>query len=145
MTIDCNLSWSSHVAALCKNTSKEIYQQSKIKNFLHLHARKLFFHVCIKSNIDYGLTLWDSASTKSPKPWVSLHKIVLKAILIKNTTPVISGCNFLAILSLKERLNYSKGVQIHKIMSGKVPPWTTHIILENSIYQSLGFTFSSLT
>ena len=122
VTIDCNLSWSSRVTALCKSTSKEIYQLSKIKNFLHLRARIKKIHVCIKSIIDYELTLWDSASTKSPKPLVSLHKIVLKAILIKNTTPVISGCNFLSILSLKERLNYSKGVQIHKIMSGKVPP-----------------------
>ena len=33
VTIDCNLSWSSHVTALCKSTSNKVYQVSKIKHF----------------------------------------------------------------------------------------------------------------
>ena len=31
VTIDCNLSWSRHVTASCKSTSKKIYQRSEIK------------------------------------------------------------------------------------------------------------------
>jgi len=54
VTIDCNLSWSSHVIALCKSISKKMYQISKIKHFLNLYARKLFFHAHIQSIIDYG-------------------------------------------------------------------------------------------
>ena len=53
---------------------------------------------------------------------VSLHKRALKAIHLKNTTLAISDYNFLSILPLKERLKHNKGVLIHKIMSGKVPP-----------------------
>ena len=52
---------------------------------------------------------------------VYTDKTALKAILLKTTTLAISDYNFLSILPLKERLNY-KGVLIHKIMSGKVPP-----------------------
>ena len=33
VTIDCNLSWSSHVTALCKSTSNKVDQVSKIKHF----------------------------------------------------------------------------------------------------------------
>ena len=59
----------------------------------------------------------------------SLHKSALKAILLKSTTLTISkkhnskisDYSFLSILPLKERLNYNKGVLIHKIMSGKIP------------------------
>ena len=114
MTIDCNLSWSS--------ISKKVYQLSKIKHFENLHARKLFFDAHIQSIIDFGSTLWDSASANTLKPLVSLHKTALKAILLETTTLAISDYNFLSTLPLKERLNYSKGVLIHKIMSGKVPP-----------------------
>ena len=40
VTTDNNLFWSSHITALCKSTSKEIYQLSKIKHFLNFDARK---------------------------------------------------------------------------------------------------------
>ena len=103
---------------------RTIYQLSKVKHFLNLYVRKLFVHAQIQSIIDYGSTLWDSASANTLKPLVSLHKRALKAILL-NTTLAISDYNFLSILPLKERLNYNKGVLIHKIMSGKVPPSLT--------------------
>ena len=83
VTIDCNLSWSSHMTALCKCISKKVYQLSKIKHFVNLHARKLFCHTHIQSIIDYGSTMWNSASAKALKPLVSLHKRALKAILLK--------------------------------------------------------------
>ena len=51
-------------------------------------------------------------------PLVSLHKRALKAaILLKTTTLAISDYNFLSVLPLEERLNYNKGVLVHKIMS----------------------------
>ena len=83
VTIDCSLSWSNHVTALCKSISKNNYQLSKIKHFLNLHARKLFLHGHIQSITDYGSTLWDSASANTLKPLVSLHERALKAILLK--------------------------------------------------------------
>ena len=52
VTTDCSLSWSSHVTALCKSISKKIYQLSKIKHFLNLHARKKKNHAHIPSIID---------------------------------------------------------------------------------------------
>ena len=74
VTIDCSLSWSSHVTTLCKSISKKIYQLSKIKHFLN-------FHSDIQSIIDYGSTLWDLANANTLKSLVSLHKRALKAIL----------------------------------------------------------------
>ena len=84
VTIDCNLSCSSHGVALCQSASKKIYQLSKIKHFLNLHARKNIAH--IQSIIDYRSTLWDSASASALKPLVSLHRRALNAILLKTTT-----------------------------------------------------------
>jgi len=77
VTTDCSLSWSSHVTGLCKSTSKT-KNLLVIKRFVSLHARKVFFHAQVQSIIDYGSTLWDSASVVTIKPWVSLHKTVLK-------------------------------------------------------------------
>ena len=85
------------------------------------------------------------------KPFVSLHKKVLKTVLCKTITLTISDYNFLSILPLKERLDYNKGVLIHSIMSRKVSPTlmakfslTSHDIPKSSTYQSIGLTISSL-
>ena len=67
ITIDNNLSWSKQVDTLCKNTSKKIFQLSKIKHFLDLRTRKLFFQAHIQSAIDYASTVWDSASANTLK------------------------------------------------------------------------------
>ena len=56
---------------------------------------------------------------------VYISKRALKAILLKPTTLAIPDYNFLSILPLKESLTYNKGVLIHKITSGKVPPSLT--------------------
>ena len=147
---------------------QENYQLFKIKHFLNLHARKLFFHAHIQSIIDYRSTLWNSASANTLKPLVSLHKRALKAFLLENkfkiktlktnTTLAISDCNFLSILPLKGVLIHNKGLLIHNKgvpiqtlcpekfhpLFGLSFPKTSHDISENSIYQSLGLTFSSL-
>ena len=74
------------------------------------------------SIIDYGSTLWDSASANTPTPLVSLHKRTLKAILLKNTTLAISDYNFRSILPLKERLSYNKGDLYTKLCPEKFHP-----------------------
>ena len=61
----------------------------------------------------------------NPKAFVNSDKRALKAVLLRNTTLVVSDYNFLSILPLKERLNYNKEVLVHKIMSGKAPPSLT--------------------
>ena len=97
--IDNNLSWTNHVTALCRTISKKVYQISKIKHFLNLHARKLFLHARIQSIIDYGSTLWDSVSANTLKPSAILHRGVLEVVLLKNTTVSTSDYKHLAILS----------------------------------------------
>ena len=81
-------------------------------------------------SISLSLTLWDSANANTLRPLASLHKRALKAILLKPTTLAISDYNFLFILPLKKkkkkkRLNYNKGVLMHRVMSEKVPPSLT--------------------
>ena len=52
--IDNNLSWSSHILSLSKKLSRKTHLFCKIKNFIDLSARKLFFSAYILSLIDYA-------------------------------------------------------------------------------------------
>ena len=85
VTIDNNLAWTPHVNTLCKKISTKVFQLSKIKKNVNFHARKIFFSAHIQSLIDYGSTLWDSASNNSLKPLHSLYRRALKLILKKQS------------------------------------------------------------
>ena len=114
VTIDNNLSWTNHV-------SQKLYQLSKIKHFLNAHARKLFFHAHIQPIIDYASTLWDSASANTLKPLVSIHKRALKLTLLKSTSLTAHDYKRLDVLPLKFKLEFNKGIIMHKIVSDYAP------------------------
>ena len=105
-----------------KKVSQKLFQLSKIKHFLDVHARKLFFHAHIQSLIDYASTLWDSASANILKPLESLYKRAIKLILLKPNSLTTSDYTSTDILPLKLRLEYNKAVMMHRVMTGKAPP-----------------------
>ena len=121
VTNDNNLSWTNHVNELTKRVSRKLYQLSKIKHLLNAHARKLFFHAHIQPITDYTSTLWDSTSAHTLKPLVSIHKRALKLTLLKSTSLTAHDYKLLDVLPLKLKLEFNKGIIMHKIVSGYAP------------------------
>ena len=136
VTIDNNLAWTPHVNTLCKKISTKVFQLSKIFFFFFLvlisMQGKYFFSAHIQSLIDYGSTLWDSASNNSLKPLHSLYKRALKLILLKQSSLEQNDYNLLNILPLHTRLKYNKGMYMQKIMAGNAPPSLTRLFPINS-------------
>ena len=93
---------------------------------------KYFSVPYIQSIIDYGSTLWDSASKNSLKPPHSLYKRTLKVILLKQTFLEQDDYNVLNILPLHTRLKYDKGIYMQKIMPGNALPSLTRLFQINS-------------
>ena len=121
IVLDKDLTWSEHIAALAKKLSQKIYQLSKIKHFLDIHSRKLFFHAHIQSRISYASTLWDNASETHLKCISRLYKRAIKVILLKSNTPDLKDYKKLDILPFKLSLIYNKCVLMHNIMNGTAP------------------------
>ena len=121
LTIDNNLSWGPHVSNLCKKVAQQLYQMSKLKHFLDMHSRKLFFNAFIQSNIDYASTIWDSSSENILKPLQSLHRRGIKLILLKSSSLDSSDYQKIDILPLKSRFLLNKGTMMQKIMLGRAP------------------------
>ena len=129
--IDHNLSWTNHIDALCKKVSKYMFQLTRMKHFLDIHSRKLYFIAYIQSSIDYSSTIWDSASYNSLKPLVSLYKRGLKLILSKCSSLTIDDYKCLEFLPLKEKLLYNKAIFMYKILSGSAPIALTELFYIN--------------
>ena len=80
-----------------------------------------FFHAHIQPIIDYASTLWDSASANTLKPLVSIHKRALKLTLLKSTSLTAHDYKLLDVLPLKLKLEFNKGIIMHKIVFGYAP------------------------
>ncbi len=107
---------------MCKIISSKIHQLSKIKHFLDLHSRKLYFSAYIENYINYASTVWDAASDNTVKPLASLHRRALKLVMLKSSSLTTSDYFSLQILPLKWKLKYNKAVFMFKILSGSAPP-----------------------
>ena len=119
VTIDNNSSWTNNVNELTKHSSQKLYQLSKVKHFLNTHAGKLFFHAHIQPIIDYASTLRDSASANTLKPLGSIHKRARKLTLLKSTS--LTAHDYKLCSSAKIKLEFNKGIIMHKIVSGYAP------------------------
>ena len=92
-----------------------------VKQFLNLHARKVFLHAHIISDISYGSTLFDSASENTLKPFLSVHKHAIKAVLFTSTSVVCSDYTDLKIFWIKKLFASNKAILMNKIIVGNAP------------------------
>ena len=102
--IDRDLSWSNHISFLGKRLAVKISQLAKVKHFLDLHSRSLFFYAHILTLIDYASTLWDSASESNMRFIFRLHERALKLVLLKSNSLTITDYSQLKTLDLKKQI-----------------------------------------
>ena len=62
ITIDSKLRWDSHINNVCKTVSRRVFLLSKLRYFVDIDTRKLFFNAHIKPHIDYASVVWDGCS-----------------------------------------------------------------------------------
>ena len=119
--VDHNLSWTPHITKLCKKLSQQVYQLFKIKNFLNEHTRKIFLHSYILSSINYGSTIFDSASANSLKPLISVYKRAVKAVILKSSSLQFKDYAKAGVLPLTDMLEENKLMFMHKIIKREIP------------------------
>ena len=59
--IDQTLNFHDHVDSVCKSLTYKLFTLRKIKKFLPLKTRKLFYNAFILPSINYCLTIWGNA------------------------------------------------------------------------------------
>jgi len=96
-----------------------------------------FFHAHIQSVRDYVSTLKDSVSANTLKLLASIHKRAIKLTLLKFTPLTAHDYKVLDVLSLKLKLEFHKGVIVHKIVTGYAPSTLKFIQIRTDIYTNL--------
>ena len=79
--VDQQLNWSSQVDVVCSTISSRIYLLSKIKQYLNLELRKLFYNGYILPLIDYCCIIWGSCNNEGLNRILKLQKRAARLIM----------------------------------------------------------------
>ena len=83
--LDQSLNFNEHVKQLCKKLSQRIAVLRKIRRYLPIGERILYFNTMIKQTMLYGLTVWTSCATENINKVFKLQKRAARVILEADT------------------------------------------------------------
>ena len=78
--LDQNLTWCDHIDMLLNRISSKIYQLSRIKNFIDINTRKLFYFAYIEPYFTYCSSVWGHTYSSHTKRLSSIQRRALKAV-----------------------------------------------------------------
>ena len=128
ITIDRTLSWDKHVEIVLKKCNSLLYLLSRIKIFLTVPMRKLFFNAYILPHLDYCCVIWGNCNITQEDKLIRFQKRAARLILDKDfTTPSKSLFSELNWLTFPKRVKFQKAVLLYKIFNGLSPDYLRNI------------------
>lgn len=121
--IDNNLSWQEHVSRVVKKMSTNIWLLSKIKSYLSLTHRVMFYRSYIQPHLDYANIVWGGTSKGNLMQIERLQKRACRIILDYNVINVYQSMNDLKIMNISERIFFRKAKFMFKVSKGNTPEY----------------------
>ena len=79
--INENFQWDNHFKCICKNVSSYIWLLSKIKSYLTLEHRSVFYNAYIQPQFNYCNMIWGNSSNYNVSKLSKLQRRACKVIL----------------------------------------------------------------
>ena len=126
VNIDQTLTWSLQVDSILKKLNSLLYLLCRIKSYLSIPIRKLFYNSYILPHLDYCCIVWGNCNSELLAKLHKFQKRAARIILDKNTeTPSSELFNELNWLQIQDRINYLKSVQMYKTLNNLAPSYLT--------------------
>ena len=107
VNLDTNLKWSFHVDNIHKKLTNKVLLLRRIKPYITLEMRKLYYNSYILPIIDYGIILWQYAPKRKLIKIANIQKRTARMILAKSwdqpSTQLFKELNW---LPLQSRITY---------------------------------------
>ena len=137
--IDSHLCWGKQVDLVCSKISSRIYLLSKIKKFLNLESRKLYYSGFILPLMDYCCVIWGNCYTENLNRILKLQKraarLILDADPLAPSAPLFQKLGWMRI---EDRILYHKCILIFKCLQNNAPSYLKEkisLVSENNPYQ----------
>ena len=126
--INNSLSWSTHIDSTLKKCNSLLFLLNRIKKYLNIPTRKLFYNAYILPHLDYCCSVWGNANTELMTSIIKFQKRAARSILDKPIeTPSEELFAELKWMTFPERVMYQKAILMYKIMHNLTPAYLTNM------------------
>ena len=135
--VDSPMNWSAQVEAILKKCNSLLYLFGRIKQFLNLFTRKLYFNAYILPHLDYCCTIWGNCSNHLLDKIIKFQKRAARIILDKDiNTPSAEMFQQLKWMRFDERVTYKKAILTYKSLHNLAPSYLCNkFTYTNTIHQ----------
>ena len=126
--INNSLSRSTHIDSTLKKCNSLLFLLNRIKKYLNIPTRKLFYNAYILPHLDYCCSVWGNANTELMTSIIKFQKRAVRSILDKPIeTPSEELFAELKWMTFPERVMYQKAILMYKIMHNLTPAYLTNM------------------
>jgi len=122
-----NLKWDDHVNKIKKKISTNLWLLSRIKMFIPLSARILFYKAYIQPHLDFCNVIWGGTNNTNLHKLYVLQKRLCKTIFGKNYTSVPNSMEAMSCLSIHERIIVNKAKFMYKVSKESIPCYVVNM------------------
>ena len=142
INIDHYLHWEEQIDLVYKKINSKLALLSKIKWYLTLDTRILYFNAYILPMFDYCVTIWGNCSKQNIQRISKLQKKAARIIFNKpNDAPSKPLFDQLKWLEFEKRIMFQKCILMYKCLNGIAPIYLEEIFT----YNEAGYSLRSCT
>lgn len=120
--VDNCLTWDEQVQKVRKTCLFKLSLLRKIRRYLPLNVRKMYFSYYIKPHLDYCSTIWGHTSKENISKLNKIQKQAARLILDKDyTTPSEELFRELSWLNFSENIKYQQATLVYKSLNNLAP------------------------
>jgi hypothetical protein len=127
--VDNNLNWDVQTNVVYNKLNSKLALFRRIKPFLNLEMRKLFYNAYVLPIFDYGSVLWSTSSMKNLTKIINTQKRAARMILDKSfdspSSPLFMELDWLPFL---DRCTYHMGILTYKAINDVAPSYLKSIL-----------------
>ena len=124
LIVDNTLSWRPHIESVLKKCNSLLYLLSRIKMFLSVPLRKMFYNAYILPHLDYCCVIWGNCEVSQVNKILKFQKRAARLILDKDlNTPSNELFSILKWQTFPNRVKFLTAVTAFKIMNGQAPDY----------------------
>ena len=124
VNIDSSLKWNYQVDTVLKKVNSLLYLLSRIKLFLPVETRKLFYNAYILPHLEYCCSVWGNCDVTVISQLVKFQKRAARVILDASyDTPSALLFQTLHWLPFQQRMELQKATLVYKSLNGLAPSY----------------------
>ena len=129
VNIDITLSWIFQVENTMKKCNSLLYLPNRIKCYLTIPIRKLFYNAYILPHLDNCCTVWGNSNNNLTNTLVKFKKEQQDRSIDTRSADLFAELNW---MTFPERVKYQKAVLMFKIMNNLTPSYLNNLYSHTS-------------